>query len=76
MQRRLRSAWKVDAVNEELNDDLPSECRVFVIAGAHAKYSQQELETIRRFLGTGGSVLVMMGEGGEMTQVGIGLVDL
>ena len=39
--------------------------RIAVFGGPREKFSASEFEAIRQYIGDGGSVLVMLGEGGE-----------
>lgn len=39
--------------------------RVYIICGPREKFTAAEFETFQQYLNRGGSLLVMMGEGGE-----------
>jgi intraflagellar transport protein 52 len=53
-------------INKDTVDgDVLNAARVFVIAGSREKFTASELDAIRRYLDDGGSLLVLMGEGGE-----------
>ena len=42
-----------------------SQSRVFVLAGPREKFSETEINCMKKYLEGGGAVLVMLGEGGE-----------
>uniref|UniRef100_A0A914VES4 ABC-type uncharacterized transport system domain-containing protein n=1 Tax=Plectus sambesii TaxID=2011161 RepID=A0A914VES4_9BILA len=65
MLRKLKNTWKIESNTGEIRDDMFDDCRVFVIPAPRAKFTQSEFESIRRFISIGGSVLVLMSEGGE-----------
>ena len=50
---------------EEITLDKLSLARVYVICGPREKFTAAEFETFKQYLNRGGSLLVMMGEGGE-----------
>lgn len=51
---------------EEITLDKLSLARVYIICGPREKFSASEFETFKQYLERGGSLLVMMGEGGEV----------
>ncbi|XP_067935005.1 intraflagellar transport protein 52 homolog [Watersipora subatra] len=65
MNKKLRSAWKVVSNKEEITLDKLALARVYVICGPREKFTAAEFETFKQYLERGGSLLVMMGEGGE-----------
>lgn len=65
LNRRLRSTWKLIGNKEEISAERLSQARVFVIAGSREKFTAAEFAAMKRYLDSGGSMLVMMGEGGE-----------
>jgi len=65
MNKKLRSSWKVVSNKEEITLDKLSLARVYVICGPREKFTAAEFETFKQYLNRGGSLLVMMGEGGE-----------
>ena len=44
---------------------LTSQARVFVLPGPREKFSETEINHMKKYLEGGGSILVMLGEGGE-----------
>ncbi|XP_050403597.1 intraflagellar transport protein 52 homolog isoform X1 [Patella vulgata] len=65
LNRKLRSTWKLVANKDEITDEKLSQARVFVIAGPREKFSAAEFDAIKKYLENGGSVFIMIGEGGE-----------
>ena len=57
--------------NQSLHRRLPiymncmAQARVFVVAGPREKFSETEINHMKKFLEEGGSILVLLGEGGE-----------
>ncbi len=41
------------------------QARVFVVAGPREKFSETEINHMKKFLEEGGALLVLLGEGGE-----------
>lgn len=39
--------------------------RIYVICGPREKFTAAEFETFKQYIASGGSLLVMLGEGGE-----------
>ncbi|KAG8007391.1 Intraflagellar transport protein 52-like protein [Nibea albiflora] len=66
MQKRLRAQWKIQSMKEELSLDKLKGVRLWITAGPREKFAASELEVLKHYLDTGGNVLVMLGEGGEM----------
>ncbi|XP_038057031.1 intraflagellar transport protein 52 homolog isoform X2 [Patiria miniata] len=65
LHKKLRSSWKITSQKDEITEDKLANVKVFVLAGPREKFTAPEFEVIKRYLESGGSVLVMMGEGGE-----------
>ncbi|XP_013404647.1 intraflagellar transport protein 52 homolog [Lingula anatina] len=65
LNRKLRTSWKVQSNKDEITDERLAAARVFIIAGPREKFTGAECDCIKRYIETGGSVLVLMGEGGE-----------
>ncbi|EGD78348.1 CGI-53 protein [Salpingoeca rosetta] len=65
LTRRLRSTWRVASLKEELTSERLEDARVLVFAGPRQKFTAGEFEVIRQYLENGGSLLIMVGEGGE-----------
>ena len=60
--------WKVQNNREDASViDLNSllQARVFVIAGPREKFTETEINHLKKYLETGGALLVLLGEGGE-----------
>ena len=68
LQRKLKSSWKVQNNREDasaISLDSLLQARVFVIAGPREKFTETEINHLKKYLETGGALLVLLGEGGE-----------
>ncbi|VDM67465.1 unnamed protein product [Strongylus vulgaris] len=78
VQKRLKNAWTVETWvfqatelfshvtnTDEITDGMFEGVRAFILPHPRAKFNVSEMESIGRFLTNGGSVLVMLSEGGE-----------
>ena len=67
LHRKLKANWKVMSNSGEtgITIETLSQARVFVLAGPREKFSETEINHLKAYLEGGGSVLVMLGEGGE-----------
>ncbi|ESP05451.1 hypothetical protein LOTGIDRAFT_181293, partial [Lottia gigantea] len=65
LNRKLRSTWKLVGNKEEITEEKLSQARVFVTVGPREKFSALEFDAIKKYLENGGSVLILVGEGGE-----------
>lgn len=64
--RRLKTlGFKVVTNKDDVTADLLGSETIFIIPGPRSRYSELEFSHLRRFLSSGGSVLVLLGEGGE-----------
>lgn len=50
---------------DEINHDVLSDVKLFVIPGPREKFTENEFNCMKRYLDSGGSILVLLGEGGE-----------
>lgn len=67
LARRLKSTCKVDVNKDDLSRDRIKDASVLVFAGVRERFSSTEFATLREFLAAGGSILMMLGEGGEQS---------
>lgn len=65
LQRRLRATWKVGAVKDSLSAAALSEAALVVFGGPREKFTAAEFEGLKEYMEDGGSLLFMLGEGGE-----------
>mmetsp|Transcript_15415 Transcript_15415/g.21262 ORF Transcript_15415/g.21262 Transcript_15415/m.21262 type:complete len:474 (+) Transcript_15415:247-1668(+) len=63
--RRLRSSFRLAANKDELTPAALEGASVLVLGAPRDKFTSSELETLKAFVTGGGSLLVLMGEGGE-----------
>ncbi len=57
--------WKIVNNSNAITSDMFAQSRVFVLAGPREKFTENEIDHLKRYLETGGSILVLLGEGGE-----------
>ncbi|XP_033123649.1 intraflagellar transport protein 52 homolog isoform X1 [Anneissia japonica] len=65
LNKKLRSNWKILIQKDEITEDRLANCKVFIIAGPREKFTAPEFEAVKKYVEDGGSLLVLMGEGGE-----------
>ncbi|VDP81280.1 unnamed protein product [Schistosoma curassoni] len=58
----LKSSWKVVVNKDDITNERLSIVKLFVISGPTEKFSAAEFNSIKKYLETGGSLLVLMGE--------------
>lgn len=63
--RKLRNNWKVAAHKEDITVENLKVAKLFVLAGCRDKFTATEFEQLKQYVNEGGSLLVMLGEGGE-----------
>jgi len=63
--RKLKNTFNVQENSDDLTRDRIAEANVIVFGAPTHQFSAAEFEDIEAFLADGGSVLVLMGEGGE-----------
>lgn len=67
LARKLKSLCRVDVNKDDLSRDRIKDASVLVFAGLRERFSSTEFATMKDFLNSGGSILLMLGEGGEQT---------
>ncbi|CAD5232867.1 unnamed protein product [Bursaphelenchus xylophilus] len=65
LQRHFRNQWTFEINEDEILETTLEKCKILLIPGPNGKFYQQEIDVIRNFINSGGSVLVTLGEGGE-----------
>ncbi|PAA79002.1 hypothetical protein BOX15_Mlig001340g7, partial [Macrostomum lignano] len=65
LTRKLKSSWKIVSLKDEVTESRLSEARIFLVALPNEKFSVSEFDAMKAYLAKGGSILVLMGEGGE-----------
>jgi len=63
--RKLRNNWKVVVNKDEITKEKLAVAKIFVVAAPREKFKVSEFEAMKDFMNNGGSVLAMLGEGGE-----------
>ena len=80
-QRLEKNNYKVDTINFTINDTVPSDLDVLVLASPQTSLSDQELETVHRYLRDGGKALILSDPsvadpfGDLLTQWGVAFRD-
>ncbi|KAF4028348.1 putative ABC transporter domain-containing protein [Phytophthora infestans] len=67
LARKLKPLCRVDVNKDDLSRDRIKDASVLVFAGVRERFSSTEFATLKDFLNSGGSILLMLGEGGEQT---------
>ncbi|KAF4321581.1 hypothetical protein BBO99_00004618 [Phytophthora kernoviae] len=67
LARKLKPLCRVDINKDDLSKDRIKDANVLVFAGVRERFSSTEFATLKEFLTGGGSILLMLGEGGEQT---------
>ncbi|XP_030381142.1 intraflagellar transport protein 52 homolog [Scaptodrosophila lebanonensis] len=66
LHRKLKTNWNVEQNDAELNKERLSRVKIFVLAGPQDRFTEEEFEVLKHFVEQeGGSLLVLLGEGGE-----------
>ncbi|XP_059149492.1 intraflagellar transport protein 52 homolog isoform X2 [Physella acuta] len=65
MSRKLKSSWRLVPNKDDISPDKLNQARIFVIPGAREKFTSAEFSALKAYVESGGSVLVLLGEGGE-----------
>ncbi|XP_026538224.1 intraflagellar transport protein 52 homolog isoform X1 [Notechis scutatus] len=65
LQKKLRSNWKIQSLKDEITSDKLSGVKLWITAGPREKFTAAEFEVLKKYLESGGNILVMLGEGGE-----------
>jgi intraflagellar transport protein 52 len=67
LARKLKSLCKVEVNKDDLSRDRIKDANVLVFAGARERFSSSEFAALKDFMQQGGSILFMLGEGGEQS---------
>ena len=64
LQRKLKGNWTISSNREDstITLDLLSGSRVFVLAGPREKFTENEMNHLKKYLETGGNLLVLLGK--------------
>lgn len=65
LMRRQKGYFKIVTNTQNISSDAFTTSKVFVLAGPREKFTANEFDHLKRYLETGGSLLVLLGEGGE-----------
>lgn len=65
LARKLKASAKIDINKDDLSKDRIKDASVIVFAGVRERFSSSEFATLKEFMQGGGSVLILLGEGGE-----------
>ncbi|KAJ0406383.1 hypothetical protein P43SY_006991 [Pythium insidiosum] len=67
LARKLKATCKVDTNKDDLSKDRIKDASLIVFAGVRERFSSSEFTTLKEFMQSGGSLLFLLGEGGEQT---------
>ncbi|XP_022207970.2 intraflagellar transport protein 52 homolog isoform X1 [Nilaparvata lugens] len=65
LQRKLKSSWKIVINNDEVTNEVLYGVSILILAGPREKFTENEFNVMKKYLETGGSIFVMLAEGGE-----------
>ncbi|XP_041061274.1 intraflagellar transport protein 52 homolog isoform X3 [Carcharodon carcharias] len=65
LQKKLRANWKIQSFKDEITEEKLIGVKLWITAGPREKFTAAELEILKKYLESGGRILVMLGEGGE-----------
>ncbi|XP_067856451.1 intraflagellar transport protein 52 homolog [Heptranchias perlo] len=65
LQKKLRTNWKIQSFKDEITEEKLIGVKLWITAGPREKFTAAELEILKKYLESGGCILVMLGEGGE-----------
>ena len=63
--RRLRATYKVSANKDDLSPDRLDEANLMIFGGPRERFTEHEIQQLKTFVKKGGSVLLLVGEGGD-----------
>ena len=65
LANRLASKYKVEVNDEPLSFEILAEANCVILAGPQEMFSLQEFDALKKYVQSGGNILVLMQEGGE-----------
>ncbi|XP_072918084.1 intraflagellar transport protein 52 homolog isoform X2 [Hemitrygon akajei] len=65
LQKKLRTNWKIQSFKDEITEEKLRGVKLWITAGPREKFTATELDVLKKYLESGGCILVMLGEGGE-----------
>eukprot|EP00040_Diaphanoeca_grandis_P043914 m.10720 g.10720 ORF g.10720 m.10720 type:complete len:426 (+) comp8450_c0_seq1:246-1523(+) len=65
LHRKLRNQWKFGSIKEDVTEEKISGSKLLVFAGPREKFKALEFDVLHNYMKNGGSILLMLGEGGE-----------
>ncbi|KAG5178614.1 Intrafragellar transport 52, osm-6-like protein, partial [Tribonema minus] len=65
LARRLKTSYKVLANKDDITDERLAQTSLIIFGSPRAKFSNEEFASIKAYLNGGGSVAVLLAEGGE-----------
>uniref|UniRef100_A0A915KTX7 ABC-type uncharacterized transport system domain-containing protein n=1 Tax=Romanomermis culicivorax TaxID=13658 RepID=A0A915KTX7_ROMCU len=60
--RRLKNDWRLEIVKSPISDTTLMDVKIFVIAAPRSKFTQAEIDNLRNFVKSGGSLLIFATE--------------
>lgn len=65
LHRKLKGSWRVVVNKDDISPEAITGASLFVLPGPRQKFTEAEVDTLKKYLDSGGSILVLLGEGGE-----------
>ncbi|XP_067009694.1 intraflagellar transport protein 52 homolog [Anabrus simplex] len=65
LHRKLKGTWRIVVNKDEITLVTLQDVSLFVLPGPREKFTENEFNCLKKYLDSGGSILVMLGEGGE-----------
>lgn len=63
--KKLKSEYRVELNSEEITLNSLSKGHIFIVAGPREKFTKEEFAAMQQYVRMGGSLLFLLGEGGE-----------
>eukprot|EP00041_Stephanoeca_diplocostata_P039347 m.1617510 g.1617510 ORF g.1617510 m.1617510 type:complete len:422 (-) comp25373_c0_seq3:7912-9177(-) len=65
LNRKLKRDWKIISLKDEISVEKLAAAQLMVLGGPRSKFTAAEFDAMRLYMENGGSILLMIGEGGE-----------
>lgn len=65
LHRKLKGTWRVVVNKDDISLEALAGASLFVLPGPRLKFTEAEVDALKKYLESGGSILVLLGEGGE-----------
>ncbi|XP_061397841.1 intraflagellar transport protein 52 homolog [Musca vetustissima] len=65
LHRKLKSQYIIEQNDMELKPEILAKLKIFILAGPQDRFTEEEFEALKAYVDNGGSLWVLLGEGGE-----------